>query len=152
MLKMVAKKGVTATLKAGDQAEEQAVRREVITELQAQMRYLDGHLVRVVGFFERNSNLPSGSTIAQVSPSAAREFGELRRALLGTARDVERAVFDVAPYLRDDEREIMARRMRDVRGILHHVLCDNTDPLVDQAGQIRNAHRIVAADIDGLRP
>lgn len=151
-LKLVVKKGTTMALDATDQAEQQAERQDAIVELQAQMKYVDGHLVKVVRFFERNSSLPVGSTIAQVPSSEAQQFRELRRALLNTALDLERAVFRVAPHLRDDEREIMARHMSDVRGILHHVLCEDTDPLFTQAQKIRSAHRIVAMDIDGLRP
>ena len=79
LLKMVAKKGVGATLDAGDQAEQQVERGEAISELQAQMRYLDGHLVKVFRFFERNSDLPSGATIAQVPASEARAIAKTIR-------------------------------------------------------------------------
>ena len=152
LMKMAAKKTVIKALDARDQAEQQAERQDAISELQEQMKYIDRHLAKVVRFFERNSNLPAGSTIAQVQPSVAREFRELRRSLLNTTLDLERAVFRVAPLLNEDERAIMARHMSDVRGILHHVLCEDTAPLVEQAQKIRNAHRIVTSDIDGLRP
>lgn len=115
------------------------------------MRYLDGHLVKTVRFFERNADLPATGTIASVPPDEAREFRSLRRDLLGSVLDLEKAVFGMVPYLRDGEREIMAARLSDIRGILHNVLCDDQDSLALQAQKIHRAHGIISSDIEALR-